>query len=599
MGDLNVEQMQGGLAESGAIGNEVLNTHAKPWLDFVKERLASAGIPNGVQDDAVRDFIKQEVQGALIAISSLRYQHNILHPVGRLPPELLSRIFHEVSLDGIPNRHYRSTSWLAVTYVCRIWRSTALDSASLWTEIPICLGRLWSQAFVLRSKSAPLSVSTSSAGLGYSGFELTKTSWLYDLVKESFSRLATVKIHGTSGVRTFLDLLESSTPRQLRSLSLKAPSAWRESNPICLVEADQLQSVYFDRITLAWHALPWSGLRTVEVIESPTKVSTASDFPSLVASLQSATVLENLKLGLKSCSFDDSSIATNPTVAQLSRLRVLSLTGYAADCRALLAAVQIPASASLHIDMQEDDRSAAELSMLSDLLRAHSGFVTSEPPIRLQTLALEVDSDVGKIQLRTWRSCEDNPDRWTTVRRPFVCVNLHSKKAIASNMSNIFRDIDIASLRRLYITFSPTVSENALWKKVTWHRLFASAKKVQVLDYTGHCAYQLLRALSIPHTTTPTTTSPAADSTSTTTPQATSDGAPKRPRPPRSAMMFPALQRVLLASCACDASDHDLNKLPAFVKRRMRSAPFKTLEISACTIGEETVGELGEIKGLK
>ncbi|KZV70687.1 hypothetical protein PENSPDRAFT_606968 [Peniophora sp. CONT] len=608
MGDSDVSQVQR-LAESRTTGSDVLDAHAKPWLDLVKERLASVGITNcsglGIQDDVVRDFIEGEVQGALLAISSLRYRQNMLPPINKLPPELLSRIFYELSLNEITNRYYLLTSWVAVTYVCRTWRSTALDSAFLWTDIPLILGPLWSQAFALRSKAAPLSITVVPVG-GYAptASEISKPSWQYDLVKEHFSRLATAYISGYSNVQTFRDLLELSTPRQLRSLSLvNSHSGFYETPSLKLIslrDASQLQNIYMDRVSLAWDTLPWGGLRSVEIIEPPSG-SPVSDFPSLIASLKSTTVLESLKLGLKSCKFDVKTIDTKSTAVQLPHICAFSLTGYAADCRALLGAVEIPAIATLSIDMLEDTRGVAELSILSDLLRAHSGFATSEPVVRIQSLSLEVDPSNGKVQLRAWRSCEENFE--SDLIRPshaFVNITLRSKAALWSNLSNMPRDVNLASLRRLHVDFSLVIADNAPWKKAIWHKLFASAKKVQVLDFTGRCAYQLLKALSIP-LTTPATASPVADASSTAAADGVSAGTQKRAKPPRSAMMFPPLQRVLLTGCACDTTDdHNLNKtLVTPIKRRMLSAPFKTLSISECTIEEDTVRELEKIKALK
>ena len=54
-------------------------------------------------------------------------------------------------------RSWGRPNWIEITYVCRYWRSAALDLRKLWSSITPELSITWSQAMIERS--SPLSMS--------------------------------------------------------------------------------------------------------------------------------------------------------------------------------------------------------------------------------------------------------------------------------------------------------------------------------------------------------------------------------------------------------------------------------------------------------
>ncbi|TCD62752.1 hypothetical protein EIP91_006450 [Steccherinum ochraceum] len=70
-------------------------------------------------------------------------RRSALLPATRLPPEILSAIFHLYvhSFHGMPFRTVNDVSpftWVAgVTHTCRSWRHVALGTPTLWTHIPV------------------------------------------------------------------------------------------------------------------------------------------------------------------------------------------------------------------------------------------------------------------------------------------------------------------------------------------------------------------------------------------------------------------------------------------------------------------------------
>ncbi|KAF5333179.1 hypothetical protein D9611_002801 [Ephemerocybe angulata] len=104
-----------------------------------------------------------QLECELLALKSC---HNAVTLTCRLPPEILSRIFIDLASMGISawyavgaNKRPRkvSVSWLRVTFVCRHWRSVALQCPSLWSNLVFSNANL-AEAMLTRSKGAPLTI---------------------------------------------------------------------------------------------------------------------------------------------------------------------------------------------------------------------------------------------------------------------------------------------------------------------------------------------------------------------------------------------------------------------------------------------------------
>src|SRR5260221_12147346 len=88
----------------------------------------------------------------------------------RLPVELLQAIFMLLpalyASETSKGRPSPRPDWIAVTHVCRHWRSAALGLHELWSSINPGLSILWAQAMIERSAPLPirvdLRISTSS-----------------------------------------------------------------------------------------------------------------------------------------------------------------------------------------------------------------------------------------------------------------------------------------------------------------------------------------------------------------------------------------------------------------------------------------------------
>ena len=94
-----------------------------------------------------------------VAWKHLFSMRNALVPVSFLPPEVLARVFHFLSLEEPPYYGKRKLGWIRATHVCRLWRRVALDDSSLWAQISgIQRNTKLVSEMLTRSRKAPLDI---------------------------------------------------------------------------------------------------------------------------------------------------------------------------------------------------------------------------------------------------------------------------------------------------------------------------------------------------------------------------------------------------------------------------------------------------------
>ncbi|KAJ3530627.1 hypothetical protein NMY22_g8492 [Coprinellus aureogranulatus] len=85
-------------------------------------------------------------------IRALKSRYNASSSIYRLPQETLSEIFLALADDVEDDRE-----WIGITFVCRHWRTVALECTALWTALPI-INAAFTDAVLPRTKDAPLSL---------------------------------------------------------------------------------------------------------------------------------------------------------------------------------------------------------------------------------------------------------------------------------------------------------------------------------------------------------------------------------------------------------------------------------------------------------
>ena len=117
------------------------------------------------EDGSNGNICRSQVEARIIELENevrvLKSYLNTATTTGRLPPEILSHVFLELSSSSpVGSSTSQRLSWIRLTHVCRHWRGVALNCPALWSNISIA-HEVWTDLMLSRSKEAPLSVDLS------------------------------------------------------------------------------------------------------------------------------------------------------------------------------------------------------------------------------------------------------------------------------------------------------------------------------------------------------------------------------------------------------------------------------------------------------
>lgn len=133
--------------------------------------LVAWSFPQGISQQLLDANLRSESHALLDLQPTIKTALNSLAPVERLPPETLSYCFLLLRTEEVGRLRdeddYLSDStgieWLiAITHVCRRWRTVALDAKALWRQLDVRSGPQWSKAMLSRAGSLPLVINCHS-----------------------------------------------------------------------------------------------------------------------------------------------------------------------------------------------------------------------------------------------------------------------------------------------------------------------------------------------------------------------------------------------------------------------------------------------------
>ncbi|TFY80931.1 hypothetical protein EWM64_g3081 [Hericium alpestre] len=189
------------------LSTENAHTNLDPqafWTAFVLPRIATTGgVSPHDKIGAVhaRCVLNDELSAMHLAMCALRTRCNALAPISALPAEVLVHIFHLYATMQPPGwNHPRPLGWIEVTHVCCLWRNTAIQFPSLWSDISFTLGRRWTKEILRRTKAAPISVYRDMSGATHS----------LRLISDHLPHTRELTLVGPSfDIKTFIDILPS------------------------------------------------------------------------------------------------------------------------------------------------------------------------------------------------------------------------------------------------------------------------------------------------------------------------------------------------------------------------------------------------------
>ena len=286
-------------------------------------------------------------------MSSLR---NMLQPVNRLPPEILSHIAQQ-----IPNSADQdSTSIIPLTHVCRYWRSSIISAPGNWTRVS---GRSepLAELSLERSKAAPLKISLYMDEVGErSGFSDLLAPYIQNIVTLTLSEIGSLE-----DLMQTLPNFPHSTPN-LQSLKISLDD---ESD--LDISIDPFQAFPPTLRSLALFDIPlYPTFLNLRTLTEFTLCDCAFTLPldTLLAMLEENRGLERVDLSI---GFTNPNLHSSQRRAPISnRFQHLSVSFFKAeDARALISGIPIQRGANL--ELQSFDATVGLNDTLSSIPATH------------------------------------------------------------------------------------------------------------------------------------------------------------------------------------------------------------------------------------
>ncbi|KAJ6581526.1 hypothetical protein B0H19DRAFT_983573 [Mycena capillaripes] len=405
--------------------------------------------------ESVQRKIDQEIDKYRESIRALQSRRNALSPIGRLPPEMLSRIFLFCSNPD-------SLSWIKeVSHISRHWRAVALGCPNLWS-FPIFSQPKWADEMLKRSKMAPLTV---KADLTY------MTPRMVNTVHSSLGQISRIgELDVRTGSRSVPEILNlTDTAPYLHSLCLASPGFAQEEHftlPDTFLngEAPRLRRLELTRFFIAWDSPLLSNLLHLK-IQNPGPTARPS-MKELIEALERMPLLESLELdgALPIIAADVSTLSVPSARTALSKIKKLVIANASAlECADTLN----------HLSFNGDSAPSMKISCLADsstltdfsaLIPALSTVVENAATTRNHR-SLFVNIGFGGLTVKAW-SCfvqTGEPPR----SRPFLELDFkwhhfirHQSEVL---MASTCKSLPLRGLRALSLSTDIHEVETKTW----------------------------------------------------------------------------------------------------------------------------------------
>ncbi|KAJ7247647.1 hypothetical protein B0H12DRAFT_1220298 [Mycena haematopus] len=529
-----------------------LQLHETPLAAFSSNELVQRGLD-------------QEIQKYQESIRALQYRRNALSPIGRLPPEMLSRIF---IFCIRPDSHY----WIKeVSHICRHWRAVALGCPNLWS-FPIFSQPKWADEMLERSKMAPLTV---KADFTY------MTPKMVDSVHSSLAQISRIReldVRVNSRSATEILNLTDAAP-YLHTLCLVSPSFAHEEHfvlgPTFLNgDAPRLRRLELTRFFLPWDSPLMSNLVHLK-IQSP-GLTLRPSMTALIGALERMPRLESLELdrALPVIATDAPSLSIPSSRTPLSHLKRIVITNASVlECANALNHLSFNGNSipTMKLSCSAENSTRADFSTLIPALSNVQAAVTTR---HLRTLSVILG--FGGMVIRAWPCFI--PTGELPGRLPFLDLDCKWLRFLRDESEELMafacKSIPLPGLRSLSISTDMHELETK-----TWVSTFAHLPTLLSLRFRGQSS-QLIAALGeevvvdgVKQIPPAPTTNPLGRRMSLRRPRTESVSG---------GLFFPALRNLILEDT--DFSDPALDTLEtALMERCERKQELWALTLYECT----------------
>ncbi|KAG5638349.1 hypothetical protein H0H81_000482 [Sphagnurus paluster] len=312
--------------------------HARPYNDPLS--------PHDLAAEKTRDAIDQELQRLEDSIRLLKSKRNILAPISRLPPEILSKIFAFRAAEAAEGPS--PLGWIKLTHVSRHWRAVALESPRLWANLVFTRPK-WSEEMLKRSKMASLIVKADLTCITPRIFDAVRLALLHGpRIQELQLRAASSTIE-----RLLTKEFRFEAP-MIHSLTISIPPVTRFGTDMGFTipshvlqgETPYLRKLQLERCNINWDSSLLNGLTHLK-IHNCARPTTRQLLDALerMPSLQVLNLADALPTSPEHPA-QEPSPSQDVKLAQLAELTIVSSVS---ECANLVNRITVPTSARIHL----------------------------------------------------------------------------------------------------------------------------------------------------------------------------------------------------------------------------------------------------------
>ena len=340
-----------------------------------------------------RGCLRQAIIGEVIDPSeastrTLKFRHNELAPISRLPCELLATIFSFLSIFA-RNERSGALAWIYVTLVCRRWRETALNHPRLWSHINLTELTLVGMVEILsRSKMAPLNLEADSYK-----WDMKHCKAFERQLEAHISHTRHIKISGYH-LSNVVKRLVSPTPI-LESLSLYEVNYATIPDNLFNCTAPSLTSLKLHKCNITWKSPLLKGLRILEILGL--SANARPELDDWLDSLNEMSQLKALSLRYATPRAPLVGLLISRTVT-LPSLTYFYINAPAKDCALSLAHLVLPTLSRLHVDVESHDQEGEDVLLMIPYVVRNVCVLQNIEPIR----SILIDCKRWCTEVFTW-----------------------------------------------------------------------------------------------------------------------------------------------------------------------------------------------------
>ena len=440
--------------------------------------------------------VGEEVDAAWQYLRSLR---NSLAPISLLPPKVLAKVFHFLSLEDPPRFRKQKLGWIRATHVCRLWRQVALGDSSLWARISgTAIKTEWIPEMLTRATNMLLDIDVNLGSNRNPEILLMFPSYL--------SQTRKLSLHGVSRLHSdgFRGICSQEAPA-LEHFEFEVPVTslivLRELGGTTLFngQAPKLRTLILSQVLIPWSHIPRGQLTQLTVCllneVSIGDVPLHRDLNELIDVLVNSPGLEVLVLEF--CLPSQLSQLSYDQTIHLPQLSRLCLGGSSSRVTNLLNMLKLPPSTMLHLHCVSENTLTHNDHLLLPVVSAHF-----QIPTRVEFKKLSVTFSYLCRMLGVTASTSPPTSR-IRQSQDFECGVADGDAEFVLSfdglpehghwtdlIDRVCKMLPISNLEFLSIS-SPDVVDS-----VNWVDLFKRCPKVTTVQAIGCGASGLVRALS-------------------------------------------------------------------------------------------------------